>query len=353
MEELKNIDTSSVTNLNFKIPHRNWKQALAEAYVLMTTAMRGEVICIYGPSRAGKSSLLLELRNAICGNPKQSQDEMPFVMLEIDNNGGKAAFSYKAFLLDMLELIQHPIYSTRNAEGWSDLTKTKRNERATEVLLAHALVEALIHMKTLFWVLDEAQHVRYAGKDVLAAAGVMDAIKNLAHKANVILVVCGTYPVLQSINHSGHLENRKHDVHLARYRDTEDDLEEFIWILDSYDSALELDPSLGALRNCAELLYKGSFGCIGSVRAILYRASVYAALEHAKISIDHIVRGLKAPNQLVTAAQEIQDGERLLGSEPCKMLEEAFTAKSSISKPKGTGKPFQRKPKRYTAGNRL
>lgn len=353
MDELKNIDTSGVTNLNFKIPHRNWKQALAEAYVLMTTAMRGEVICIYGPSRAGKSSLLQELRNAICGNPKQNLGEMPFVMLEIDNNGGKAAFSYKAFLLDMLELIQHPVYSTRNADSWSDLTKAKRNERATEVLLAQALVEGLRNLNTLFWVLDEAQHVRYAGKDVSASASAMDAIKNLAHKAKVILVICGTYPVLQSINHSGHLENRKHDVHLARYRDSTEDLAEFVWILDSYNSALELATSLGSLRDCAELLYRGSFGCIGSVRAILYRASVYAALEHTKISLDHIKRGLKAPNQLVTAAQEIRDGERLLGEAPCAVLDDVVTGHVAIAKQKSAGKPFQRKPKRYAAGNRL
>ncbi|WP_428242321.1 TniB family NTP-binding protein [Gynuella sp.] len=353
MDELNNIDITRVTNLNFKIPHRNWKQALAEAYILMTTAMPGEVICIYGPSRAGKSSMLLELRNAICGNPKQNQNEMPFVLLEIANNGGKAAFSYKAFLLDMLELIQHPIYSTRNSGGWSDFTKSKRSERATEVVLAQALVEPLKNMNTLFWVLDEAQHVRYAGKDVLAASGVMDAIKNLAKKASVVLVICGTYPVLQSINYSGHLENRKHDVHLARYRNTDDDLKEFIWILDNYGSNLDLAAPLGSLRNCAEILYKGSFGCIGSVRAILYRASVYAALEHKKINLSHIQRGLKSPNQLVTAAMEIWDGERLLGSEPCMVLEEVVMTQTAIARGKVSGKPFQRKPKRYDAGNRL
>lgn len=353
MEELENIDTSGVRNLDFKILHRNWKQALSEAYLLMTTAKRGEVICIYGPSRAGKSSLLLELSNFICKNSILNASELPFVMYEVDNNGGKAAFSYKAFLLDMLEVIQHPIYSTRNASGYTDLTKSQRINRVTEATLAHALIEGFKNLNTLFWVLDEAQHVRYAGKDVLAAAGVMDAIKNLAKKANVTLVVCGTYPVLQSINHSGHLENRKHDVHLARYRDTEEDLKEFIWILDNYESDLELDPSLGSLRECAELLYKGSFGCIGSVRAVLYRASVYAVLERAKINLDHIRRGLKAPNQLVVAAQEIRDGERLLGGGPCKILEEVVTAQESITRRKKNGKPFQRQPKRYTAGNRL
>src|SRR5690625_6280409 len=105
----------------------------------------------------------------------------------------------------MLELIQHPIYSTRNSGGWSDFTKSKRSERATEVVLAQALVESLKNMNTLFWVLEEAQHVRYAGKDVLAASGVMDAIKNYDTKANVILDICGTYTVFQSINSSRHL----------------------------------------------------------------------------------------------------------------------------------------------------
>ena len=142
-------------------------------------------------------------------------------------------------------------------------------------------------------------------------------------------------------------------MHLARYRDSTEDLSEFIWILDSYNSALELAPSFGSLRDCAELLYRGSFGCIGSVRAILYRASVYAALEHTKISLDHIKRGLKAPNQLVTAAQEIRDGERLLGEAPCAVLDDVVTGHVAIAKQKSAGKPFQRKPKRYAAGNRL
>lgn len=353
MEEISNIDTSKVNNLNFKIPHRNWKQAFAEAFVYMTTAMPGEVISIYGPSRAGKSALLDELEKTICGNYKTIADEQPFVRIEIDNNGGKAAFSYRAFLQEMLEIIRHPIYSSCNGSGWSDPVKIARNDRTREARLAQALVEAFKQRKSLFWVVDEAQDMKYAGKDVLAAAGVMDALKTLAKKANVILVVCGTYPILRSINRSGHLENRKHDVHLARYRETEEDLAEFLWILSNYDAALELDASLGSFQNCAELLYRGSFGCIGLVRAWLYRASVQAAVDGCKISLEHIQKGMKSVNQLVTSAQEIEEGEKLLGLKPCKIIQNALTREQSPAKQKGKNKPFQRKPKRYEPGNRL
>jgi energy-coupling factor transporter ATP-binding protein EcfA2 len=356
MEELENINVTNVNNLNFKIPHRNWKQSFAEAFVYMTTAMPGEVISIYGPSRAGKSSLLIELSQAICGKTKPDDDEQPLAMIEIDNNGGKAAFSFKAFLKEMLEIMRHPIYSSCNYDGWYDPNKPSRVNRVTEDTLAKALVEAFRQRKTLFWVVDEAQHIKYAGKDVSAQAGVMDSLKTLAKKAGVILVICGTYPILQIINRSGHLENRKHDVHLSRYRNTEEDLEEFLWILANYDAVLDLDPSLGSLQTCAELLYNASFGCIGSIRACLYRASVQAALDGQKIGIIHIQRGLKAAKLLATSAQEIRDGESFLGIEPCTSLQHAVRGEMipcTNIKQKKAAKPFQRKPKRYAPGNRV
>ncbi|WP_168204116.1 AAA family ATPase [Aliikangiella coralliicola] len=353
IEELANIDTSRVNTLNFKILHRNWKRAFAEAFVLMTTASPGEVISIYGPSRTGKTSLLTELTKVICGNNQSNDDEQPLVMIEIDNSGGKAAFSFKSFLQEMLNLIKHPIYSYSIDGNWSDPVKVTRNARTTEAVLARALVEGLLQRKTKFWIVDEAQDMKYAGKDAMAAAGVMDAIKTLAKKANVILVICGTYPILQSINRSGHLENRKHDVHLARYRTSEKDLSEFLWILSNYDAALELDPTLGSLQNCAELLYQGSFGCIGLIRAWLYRASVHAAIDGRKITLAHIHQSMKSLKQLVTSANEIKEGEKLLALEPCKIVQSIIGGAQPLTKKKSSAIPFQRKPKRYEPGNRL
>ena len=98
MDELNDIDLTRVTNLNFKIPHRNWKQAFAEAFVLMTTAIPGEVICIVGPTRAGKSELLRQLGDVVCGAAHEQGDEQPIVAIELVNDDAHARFTFRSLI---------------------------------------------------------------------------------------------------------------------------------------------------------------------------------------------------------------------------------------------------------------
>ena len=41
-----------------KIVHRNWQLALGEAFAALSLASPGDVVCITGPSRAGKTKLI-------------------------------------------------------------------------------------------------------------------------------------------------------------------------------------------------------------------------------------------------------------------------------------------------------
>lgn len=352
MEDVSSINLSMVNKFDIKIPHRNWKQAFAEAFVLMSTAMPGEVISIVGPSRAGKTSLLNELIKSVISPEIEECDNQPVVQIVVENKGGNASFSYKAFIADLLELIKHPVYSKSSDMSWYKVAESSRLVRATEAMLVRALIEGLKHRKTRYLIVDEAQDIKYAGKKVMAASGVMDSLKTLAFKANVILVVCGTYPMLQSMNFSAHLENRKHDVHLSRYRQNQEDIEEFIWILSNFSSVIDLDESLPSLLDCAELLYEGTLGCVGLIRAWLYRASVLAVVEGCSINLSHIQRSMKSIDQLVTVANEIEFGERLLGVDTYKLETQLKTKKSSETKT-NTGKNFQRLAKRFSANNRL
>lgn len=353
MEELKGINISRVNRLDFKIPHRNWKRTFAEAFVLMSTAMPGEVISIYGPSHAGKTALLNELIKTVVSEEHQNEDEQHLALIEVDNSGGKASFSFKAFILELLEIIRHPVYSLHYEDQWGDASRDSRISRTPENILIRALIKAFKQRKTRFLVVDEAQDMKYAGKDSMAAAGVMDSLKTVAKKANVVLVLSGTYPMLQSINQSGHLENRKHDVHLPRYQLNEEDIEEFMWILANYAASLDLDDSLDGLQTCAELIYDSSFGCIGLVRALLYRASVLSSLENSKIKLSHIEKSMKSPNQLISVAKELSEGEHLLGLNNFQNIAESEGDSSDKTvKKTRKGKPFQRNPKRYPALNR-
>jgi len=352
MDELKNIDVTQVSNLNFKISHRNWKKAFAEAFVFMTTAMPGEVISIVGPTRAGKTELLRELGNVVCGVGHGQGDEQPIVSIELVNDDAHARFTFRSFILQALEVVRHPLYSSYVTDGWGNATNNSRIERAREKTLNRALIHALIQRKTRFLIIDEAQHIRYVSKETMAAVGVMDALKAMAKVANVVLIVAGTYPILDAMNRSSHLEGRKYDIHLSRYRQTQEDMEEFQWILANYSSVMNLDKSLPSLMNCTELLYQGTFGCIGLVRAWLYHASVLAATRQQKVSLTHIKETMKSPIQLYSIADEILDGETILGLSACIALKSIM----EVGSPRGArkkGKPFQRNPKRLAAENRI
>lgn len=359
MEELDNIDASQVANLNIKIPHRNWKQAFAEGFVLMTTVMPGEVISIVGPTRAGKTELLRQLSNAVCGvhHSNGQDEEQPIVAIELVNDDVHASFTFRSFLIQALEVVRHPFYSSCSSDGWGDPATVRRIEQAREKTLNRALIRALRMRKTRFLIIDEVQHIRYVSKNAQAAVSVMDALKAMAKNANVVLIVAGTYPILEAITRSSHLEGRKYDVHLSRYHQTKEDIAEFQWILANYDEVLELDKSLPSLMDCTELLYQGTFGCIGLVRAWLYRASVQAATRQQKIDRALIQETKKSPMQLYSTAQEILIGETTLGIQPCEALtsvvESQAPVKTQKPRAKSATKPFQRKPKRFESNNRI
>lgn len=352
MDEIENIDTTKVSNLIFKIPHRKWKNAFAEAFVLMTTVMPGEVICIYGPARAGKTALLKELGNVVCGVGHGQGDEQPIVALELVNDDANARFTFRSLILQALEVLRHPLYSAYVKDGWGNITNNTRIERAREKTLNRALIHALIQRRTRFFIIDEAQHIRYVSKETIAAVAVMDALKSMAKKANVVLIIAGTYPILEAINRSAHLEGRKYDVHLSRYRQTEEDLAEFQWILAHYESIIDLDKSLPNLMSCSELLYQGTFGCIGLVRAWLYHASVLAVARQQKVTLELIKETMKSPMQLYSIAREILEGESVLALPICKALKSVVEVDPPRGTRKSKSKPFQRSPKRFDAENR-
>jgi len=57
----------SIQSIDIQIPHRNWERALSESFALLIAAQPGDVVCIAGPSRAGKTRLIHELCRLITG----------------------------------------------------------------------------------------------------------------------------------------------------------------------------------------------------------------------------------------------------------------------------------------------
>lgn len=301
-----------MSSFDFKIPHRNWEEALAESFAFMTTASPGEVVCIVGPSRAGKTRLIEHLKSLFDHDDlHKSPGSQPVVVVDAINSAPNGTFSTKDFIQRMLEEIHHPIFAVGDDIEENEI-RYQKIDTTTETVLRRALERGLRARDVSFLIIDEAQHIKYATKGAVGAYAVMDSLKCLAKTANLILVVVGAYPILDILQNSPHLLGRKHQVHFARYKLTEEDLTEFAGIVAAYEEHLEICKSLGSLVSVLDLLYDGSLGCIGLLRAWLLRAKAIATIKKQKIDREILTKTVLSDVDLQMISKEIQVGESML-----------------------------------------
>lgn len=337
------------------IPHRNWQRALGDAFATLVCASPGEVVCIPGPSRAGKSLLIRRLVHLLFGECCfEETGLMPAVVVEAVNAGRHGGFSTKAFTQRLLESVKHPLFSMRGHD-LEDLLAMQKMDRTTEATLRVALEHALTSRGTRYLFIDEAQHVRYATKDAQASLAVMDSWKCLAQTTGVVLVIVGAYPILDIINKSPHLLGRNHQVHFPRYHANSEDIVAFGELLIKYSELMNFDSSLSSLTDVAELMYEGSLGCIGLLKAWLKRVDAVASYHGVPVTEELLLSKRLTDNELREISAEILSGERSLARTSLRgrfsSVREASLNKGTET-PKHKGKPFQRKPTRSSAGNR-
>lgn len=337
---------------DFRIFHRNWQEAVASLFALLTTASPGEVVVVTGPSRCGKTRLIDHVCDLLFPDKSVfSGGKMPYVIVDAVNAGPNGSFSTKSFTLRMLEAIKHPFYSINIAElDQISEYKLLRMDRLTEASMRIALERSFILRGVLYLFIDEAQHARYVTKGAMGAHAVLDSWKCFAKSTQVVLVIVGAYPILNILQNSPHMLGRKHQVHLPRYYPTEKDLEEFVAIIDAYGAKLHKVGLTVNLKNYTKLLYSGSLGCIGLLRAWLMRAYACSQAYDSNIT-EKILLDTKLPeSDLHEIAAEIEHGELILNGN--KTILAAHSYRLSCGSKTKRQKPFQRNPKRELEGNR-
>lgn len=339
------------------IPHRNWQRVMADAFATLVCASPGEVVCITGPSRAGKSLLIRRLVQLLFGESRYEETGlMPAVIVDAVNSGPHGGFSTKAFTQRLLDSIQHPFFSIKGHDLQAFLAMQKM-DRSTEATLRFALEYSFKARGTKYLFIDEAQHVKYATKDAQAPFAVMDSWKCLAAAAGVVLVLVGAYPILNIIKKSRHLLGRKHQVHFPRYHANKEDIFAFGEILTKYSDLMNLDPSLESLTDVGELMYEGSLGCIGLLKIWLKRVDAIASYIGVPVDEELLRSKRISDSDLREIGAEIVDGEKCLAKNYSKSPSKSSSDNQVESgkkseRGKAKRKPFQRNPARSSAGNR-
>lgn len=333
--------------LNININHQYWVNALEDAFAYLTCASPGEVVCILGPSRAGKSSLIDKLIQLLVGKQSMEKNGVASAISLIAKNAGpNGRFSTKSFTLDLLHLLKHPMYSISPKSPDKDRIVV-RLERVTEHRLRQAAEHGLKSRKVKYLFVDEAQHILYSQKRSETAEAILDSWKCLAQEASLVLVLVGAYPLIEAIQKSPHLLGRKHQVPIPRYQLNEKDYMSFAALVAKYESLVSDYCPSGLLKSNVSFLHKHSLGCIGLLKLWLSRSLAKAEYKGEVLSKALLEQTKLSDEDLSILEQEIVVGEKRLGT-----INTSIQYTESSKKNCQKSKPFQTKTTRRTKGNR-
>jgi hypothetical protein len=347
-----------------RVPHKSYLLAVNRLFNAILAAAKGELILFVGPSRVGKSRAVVEACQLIYPvGEKNSIGKMPVVFVEAENASKHGEFSTKAFIVECLRAVKHPIYGTADKDDPYEIKLCALHHRTPERVLREAFETALKLLGVQIWVIDEAQHVGYVAGGDDAAAKVLNSWKCIANKTGVVIVLSGSYPLLETVSLAPHVVGRQRPIEFPRYRtDCLDDVLAWEEILMTLSTLVPLEFQDQTLCQWNKLLMTDALGCFGHLARWL-RATMGDMLAYGEhfLTDKTLMRSRLPSAQLSPVAQEIVDGEKFLKEfmENEDVLEDEIesdstnTSKNSKKPPKSKrSRPFQRKARRNAQNGR-
>ncbi|PLY12616.1 MAG: hypothetical protein C0631_16575 [Sedimenticola sp.] len=329
-----------------RIPHKKYEESVEKIASGIFVSSPGEVVCIVGPSRVGKTTAAYEAcRQLIPENELIHDSDMPIVRVRLRNslNGGR--FDSVLFIRSALVAIKHPIFGVVESVDPFGIEFDKQTSRISESRLFEFFARAVIARNTKYLIIDEVQHLKYAIKGEEGAAAILDSWKAFAEETGVILILIGTYPILDILTLSAHMLGRTDNVEFERYKRNKVDIEQFQLILNTLDSIVPF--SEGKLSEQNQFLYEGAYGCLGLLLRWLRGAIGHAlALGKSEISMSDLRAHLKRQDDLASIRLEIDRGEDAIARGPTQVEKQSANLKEKSQK-KRKPPPFQSKPRNY------
>ncbi|KOP79917.1 TniB family NTP-binding protein [Cytobacillus solani] len=333
------------------------------------------IIMVIGPSRIGKSRMVMELISEFL---KSMEEEIilnpgiiPISGMELPNPD-LSRFNWKDFYFRVLTALKEPLLNEK-----IDITneiirkepkkylKPFRKDTAPELRIS--LESAFRNRQTRAFLIDEAQHFFKVGGGSDALNVQFNSIKSLSNMTSSKFVMFGTYDLNQVINLDGQLTSRVKEVHFPRYDvRIREDAKYFKSVVYSLQKVIPLEEEPNFLDH-TQYLYNFSIGCIGLLKQWLERALSDALNAGDKtITIEHLERNSLNQKKVLTLAKEAIRGEGdflekeedkkelqeiLYGSATISGSQEKENGKSTSSKgERKRSKPGQRNPHRDKVG---
>jgi GTPase SAR1 family protein len=312
-----------------RIDFLNDSRDLAERAIMAEGARRarmheqGALILVFGPTNAGKTTLLDLLcehyEEEALATPDWDVGRLPIVAVQ-----AVVHLSQKFDILDfwqrVLVAMDEPLIARKvllDGGDEAELAQGRRmefirgrykNERA----LRRAVEQGLLFRRPAALLIDEGHHMALQTSE-LSERGLVEALKTLADISRVPLVLFGTHELVRLRNRSSQIIARSYEFDLPRYRlDVAGDVEEFKKILRSLQATLPFE-SVPAMEADWKYYYRGCLGCIGVLKKWFNRTT-YAALKAGKTRLtkSDFGRHRLSEDLLREMLNEIKEGERKL-----------------------------------------
>lgn len=344
--------SAAATIKALRLEHPRYVLARKRLERALILANPGEVIALCGPSRVGKTSCIKDVAGALFGTREPDDAQMPFVYVEVANESRGAFLTTKAFTGECLRVMRHPHYGSPELSSVSPEAFDEFVHRTPEATLKSAFERSLTAKRTQLLVFDEAQHVKYLEGGDYAAARILDSWKCLASKAQIKLVLAGSFELLNYIGMSAHLLGRLELISFDRYNlDDVDDVRAWEQILLTLSKYLRFASTKESLRDWNDLLYEGSLGCLGLLLKWIRRALVRMDPERDRfLTREQMLASAFSKTGLGRIAEEIRQGEAAMQAWESPATKKADVPVRATCKP--ARKPFRRISKRIPLGGR-
>ena len=297
------------------VAHQRLVELDAELQQAIRYATQGRIILVFGPTGVGKTTLRHGIERALVEqwqrNPDQDQGRIPLASVEAvaPEQGNFDWHDFYQRALHSLDepMIDHKVVDARLVDGQL-ISQAKPNLRT----LRQALEQCLRHRRPAAFIIDDAHHLqKIAGSRRLQDQ--MDAIKSLANRSQTVLVLIGTYELLNLTNLNDQLSHRSYHLSFSRYQPQADpDVHAFKVVLKTFQQHLPLSETPNLVQRW-DYFYENSAGCVGILKLWLCN-SLAAALEQEQKSLtDRLLqRCALSSDRLLNIVREINEGEQKL-----------------------------------------
>lgn len=271
------------------INHSMLENAFNKAIAALDSTSGPQVITLTGPTGVGKTTVARRLykhlvdvyKNEVLADPSM----VPVLGINaVPPNG--AMFNWKDFYYRLLEkngdvLLDRKLNMPLQGNMFPELLFPPHSESSTADALRRALERCIKRRRTKYVIIDEGHHLLMV-KDHDRLECQFESLKSLAIETGAIIVLVGTYRLLDIRDHSGQLVRRSEIIHFPRYDFREKGQRSaFASVLKEFQEKMPLAVMPNLLLD-AEYFYIKTAGCIGILKDWLARCLEQAIREKRK-----------------------------------------------------------------------